>query len=61
MRKVLLIVSIVFTMFIPLSSSANNTQAGNVVGSHVQCLLPDGNSIFVPQFYCDMNKGTRKY
>lgn len=61
MRNLLIVSSMILAFAVPMSVSANNTQYGNVVGSHVQCILPDGTSVFVPQLYCEMKKGRAQY
>lgn len=61
MRNLLIVCSLTLAFAMSMSANANNTQYGNVVGSHVQCILPDGTSVFVPQLYCDINKGRKQY
>ncbi|RTZ16179.1 hypothetical protein EJ063_10425 [Vibrio aquaticus] len=61
MKNLLIVCSLTLAFAVPMSVSANNTQYGNVVGNHVQCILPDGTSVFVPQLYCDINKGKKQY
>jgi hypothetical protein len=59
--KVLLI-AMAFAMSISMPSMASDyTAGGNVIGSVVECTLPDGTKKTTYQLYCKMANGSARY